>query len=403
MKKGLNRKQKNYLIGGLLAVALVMAVGYAAFSTSLNITNTAKIDSKWDVRITNIVADKTAEGTSPNYTTTGDITHSIEADGLTANFEAALVSPGESVEYTVTVTNAGTLDAVINGLTLNNGSNNAIEVTTNPATLSNSSALFVAKNGGTTTLKVTVKYKDTVSGQPATADKTLGFSVTLNAVQNDGSYTEYVPAPASFTGTIYRNNSTKASIGDSIVPVSETKWCAIDNSGSSCDFGRTFETESECNAFVSYNNTEETCEQRTLTLGGVGEYTTDPSTLGESYYLKHTVVDNIITESYACTTFGIAAYQSNPQCVRGGTENRERPSNFYGYSATPAEATGNYAILSALKGQNGISCTLGEYSSYCGVGGFKLDVNYEGSVYASYNSSGSVTCYITEGGRAYCS
>ena len=37
------------LLGGLLAIVLVMAVAFAAFSTSLNITGNASITSSWNV------------------------------------------------------------------------------------------------------------------------------------------------------------------------------------------------------------------------------------------------------------------------------------------------------------------------------------------------------------------
>ena len=47
----MNKNRKNIIIGGLLALVLVMAVGYAAFATNLNITGTSTIDSKWDVHI----------------------------------------------------------------------------------------------------------------------------------------------------------------------------------------------------------------------------------------------------------------------------------------------------------------------------------------------------------------
>ena len=42
-------KNKNILIGTLLAVVFVMAVGYAAFAQQLTINGTATINSSWDV------------------------------------------------------------------------------------------------------------------------------------------------------------------------------------------------------------------------------------------------------------------------------------------------------------------------------------------------------------------
>ena len=37
----MDKKKKNLLIGGLLAVVLLLAVGYAAFATTLNITGSS--------------------------------------------------------------------------------------------------------------------------------------------------------------------------------------------------------------------------------------------------------------------------------------------------------------------------------------------------------------------------
>ena len=205
-KRGLNRKQKNYLIGGLLAVVLVMAVGYAAFSTSLNINNTAKIDSKWDVRITNISADKTATCTdrsdASTCSTTGDIESSYDnSNGLTATFSAALISPGDSVTYTIEVSNAGTLDAVINSLTLNKGNNPAIDVTTVPESLSDNNAIQLPKKtgneNGKATIDVIVTYKSDVEGQPAVTNTSI--TVTLGAVQDDGSSYQYYSSGMSIS------------------------------------------------------------------------------------------------------------------------------------------------------------------------------------------------------------
>ena len=42
-------KHKNALIGALLAVVFVMAVGYAAFAQQLTINGSAEINSSWDI------------------------------------------------------------------------------------------------------------------------------------------------------------------------------------------------------------------------------------------------------------------------------------------------------------------------------------------------------------------
>ena len=55
-------KHKNILIGALLAVVFVMAVGYAAFAQTLTINGSAEITSSWDVRYE--TTQKTGQGTA---------------------------------------------------------------------------------------------------------------------------------------------------------------------------------------------------------------------------------------------------------------------------------------------------------------------------------------------------
>ena len=48
------KNNKSILIGSLLAVVVIMAVGYAAFASSLKISGTSNISTTWDVEITDI-------------------------------------------------------------------------------------------------------------------------------------------------------------------------------------------------------------------------------------------------------------------------------------------------------------------------------------------------------------
>ena len=45
----MNKKNKSALIGGLLAIIVLMATGYAAFSTTLTIGSSANVSSTWNV------------------------------------------------------------------------------------------------------------------------------------------------------------------------------------------------------------------------------------------------------------------------------------------------------------------------------------------------------------------
>ena len=118
MNKILNRTQRNYIIMGLCAVLLIMAVGYAAFQSQLKITGTSNIESNFLVRITgiesNVQSGSASNAIEPSYTDT------------TATFKTNLVSPGDSMKYDITVANEGNIDAVLNSIKVNNSNNEAI-------------------------------------------------------------------------------------------------------------------------------------------------------------------------------------------------------------------------------------------------------------------------------------
>ncbi len=155
----MERKKKNILIGSLLAIVLIMAVGYAAFATQLNIDGTANITSTWDVHIKSITPG-TPVGTASNVEVTNN--------GLTATFETELVSPGDSLTYTVVVENSGSLDAVLSDLTFTPGNNDAI--TYEYSGISQGSVLT---SENTATFTITVTYDEDVTSQPQNTTNTL--------------------------------------------------------------------------------------------------------------------------------------------------------------------------------------------------------------------------------------
>ena len=100
-KKDLTKKQKNLLIGFLLAIVLVMAVGYAAFSTQLNISNTASIDSTWNVRITGIQGSNTCapDSNSAYRCETDDYAAIVLADGTITVLDSDYECQAGFVDY----------------------------------------------------------------------------------------------------------------------------------------------------------------------------------------------------------------------------------------------------------------------------------------------------------------
>ena len=53
-------KKRKIIIFSLIGILLLMAAGYSAFKTDLNITGTSNITSVWDVRITNVKIKETS-------------------------------------------------------------------------------------------------------------------------------------------------------------------------------------------------------------------------------------------------------------------------------------------------------------------------------------------------------
>ena len=168
MRQRFNRRQRNYIILGLCSILLVMAAGYAAFRSQLTINGTSNISSEWKVLITDIqssVLNGTPENSeTPSHTDT------------TATFKTNLVSPGDSMQYTVTVENQGSIDAVLKTIQKSDSNNNAIifEITG----IEQGDTL---KAHETTTFNVTVTYNRDVTTQPD--NLTSDLTITLNYVQ----------------------------------------------------------------------------------------------------------------------------------------------------------------------------------------------------------------------------
>jgi len=183
-------KKRNVIIGSLCAVLLLMVVGYAAFNSVLNINGTSSISSNWDIKITSIT-----EGTKiGSATTTVDESGNKKISGvgtLTASVEADLVSPGDSIEYDITVTNAGSLNAKLEKITLSESNNPAIKFETSGLTEGDT----LTANGGTATLKLKITYDSNVTSQPENTKGTI--SVTLDYVQADGNGTVTPSGPTA--------------------------------------------------------------------------------------------------------------------------------------------------------------------------------------------------------------
>ena len=123
-------KHKNALIGALLAVVFVMAVGYAAFAQTLTINGSATITSTWNVHFdttktsgSDVISPTTGAGGT--QAPTGSVGY--EDNGQKANITAQLNQPGDKVVFTLTIKNEGNIAATLATpvVTLNGGGSDA--------------------------------------------------------------------------------------------------------------------------------------------------------------------------------------------------------------------------------------------------------------------------------------
>ena len=201
-------RNKNVLIGGLLAIVLVMAVGYAAFATQLNINGTASIDTSWNVHFdtTKVVAANTTTSqqgkmtiTKGSTTATGaDPSGSIAFDGdTTANIAATLKSPGDSIEFTLTILNQGSFDATLDSIVM--AWDETTSAYTNPAPTAIASGAHSATYGN-----IKFDFTNPASSLPNT-DGTTTMTVTATYVAGDvttgGTASEGTPITGNVTNT----------------------------------------------------------------------------------------------------------------------------------------------------------------------------------------------------------
>ena len=182
MKRRFNRTQRNYIIAGLCMILVIMGVGYAAFSSQLKISGTSNITSNWSVKITDIQS-KVVNGTPANAS---DPTHT----DTTATFRTTLTSPGDTMQYDVTVLNEGDIDAKLDKITVPESTNPAIGFEVSGI---EEGSLLEAKQ--TAILTVIVKYNN-VTEQPS--NLTADLEVTLDYSQAPEGYVP--PAPSGIIG-----------------------------------------------------------------------------------------------------------------------------------------------------------------------------------------------------------
>ncbi len=181
-------KKRKIIIFSLIGILLLMAVGYSAFQTKLNITSTSNITSVWDVEITS-VQTKEINGLAENVY---DPTYTK----LEANMEANFYEPGDYITYIVTVSNLGTLDATLDSIKLNMPQEDVINFKVEGATSKEK-----LKVGEHKDIEVTMEY----TGNNPDNISSVEMDVNLDYVQ-DGNSTNFSDADSPVVDNLRIND-----------------------------------------------------------------------------------------------------------------------------------------------------------------------------------------------------
>ena len=171
----MNRNKMKVIVGVLCITICVMVIGFATFSSNLNISGTSSIESNWKVVFTNIQELSKTNGVTINNTPT--------ASGTTATFDVSLESPGDTIEYQITVENSGTLDAIIENIKITETESSALlfEV----SGIENGDKLA---KGAQVNFTIRISYDKNITTQPESLNKKLSIHITY--VQDIGQVIE---------------------------------------------------------------------------------------------------------------------------------------------------------------------------------------------------------------------
>ena len=177
-----NRRMLSIVLCIVLICTFTLSIAYAALSAVLTINGNAEVvASNWNIHLDN-----------PRVTN-GSVTKTLPViSGNTMTFSSSLVDPGDFYEFTVDVVNDGTIDAMIDSVsvtpTLTDSQKKYLryEVTyQNGESISSKQTL---RKGSSMPIKVRVEFRSDipVSDLPSTATS-LNHKVTLIYSQSDGT------------------------------------------------------------------------------------------------------------------------------------------------------------------------------------------------------------------------
>ena len=187
--------RKNYSIkAGIVVLVLLLAVGFAAVTTTLIINGTINIGANSDDFRTNVIFSDVSVTGDAETGVTGDAnaTAVLSADSKTITFTTQILDRiGESAVLTYKVKNDSQYDARIDSMTCTRTDNGTVAMD-DYITITNSTTGFVgsviAKNSSSAAQTVEVKMIKSYANTTNTADKvTFTFTCTINATAQEAA------------------------------------------------------------------------------------------------------------------------------------------------------------------------------------------------------------------------
>ena len=197
-------KPEKILVGTIIvSVFLMLGIGYALLSQTLQINGTANITSKWKILFTSAEEKEMENATTQLKEITDDTT-------LTLNVE--LTQPGATATYDVVVANQGDLDAVlskIEGVEETNSSD-PLPIKVHLENIAEGDSLLKSEEK---TFQVIVEWDASVDFNETNMSKEI--EITLTYEQSDGGV-PVVPTPGDDTVNMGGQNVELVSSGDGL-------------------------------------------------------------------------------------------------------------------------------------------------------------------------------------------
>ena len=351
-----NRKKKYILL--YIVVLLMFGIGYAFLTTNLNITGTSTINNPtWDIHWENVVVESGSVTAS---------TPTIDSSKMTVNYSVTFTIPGDYYDFTVDAVNAGTIDGMVSVVS---NKLNGTELTTLPNYLeykvTYEDGVDIAPNqilaaNSSEKYKIHVGYKKDISvSDIPTTPQTFNFSFSVTYVQSDSSV-----VPVNHPITVYTVNEYDRYDSDNNIKIGQSFPAAVTQYNTPQD------------AMTAFNN--------------------------RPCYLKHILVNNIVTESYVEFIVTQEMVNNNPGMTPGTYTLR-------GAGATWNESIGDYnndslyyetnkQVLQSAFGN--IYCGEDDVTYSCSATGLYAYALRDGNIDAIFDYTKG--CEVDYTGQAFC-